>query len=125
MGALKGDELPYVPNISATLNVDYTWHAFGGFNAFAGASVTHVGKQYTDFTASTDVLSPHVKLPTYETVKLQLGVDDGQYSAELFVSNLTNKHAILTYSNEGGVNQTGLAHILQPRTIGIQLGAKF
>jgi outer membrane receptor protein involved in Fe transport len=64
-------------------------------------------------------------LPTYNTMKMQFGVDDGRYSAELFVNNLTNKRAILTYANEGGANQTGLANILQPRTIGIQLGAKF
>jgi iron complex outermembrane recepter protein len=125
IGALKGDKLPYVPDISATLNVDYSWQAFGDFKAFAGISATHVGKQYTDFSSSTDVLSPHVKLPNYDTVKLQFGVDNGQYSAELFVDNLTNKHAILTYSNEGGANQTGLAHVLQPRTIGVQLGARF
>ena len=58
-------------------------------------------------------------------MKLQVGVDDGRYSAELFVNNLTNKRAIVLYGSEGGLNQTGLAYLLQPRTIGIQLGAKF
>jgi iron complex outermembrane recepter protein len=125
LGGFNGDKLPYVPDVSATFNVDYTWHAFGAFNGFAGGSVTHVGKQYTDFSPSVTVVESHVKLPSYNTVKLQLGLEDGQYSAEVFVNNLTNKHAILTYSSEGGFNQTGLARVLQPRTIGIQLGAKF
>ena len=125
LGASNGDKLPYVPDISATLNVDYSWHAFGEFSAFAGGSLTYVGTQYTDFSPSVDVVVPHAKLPTYNAMKLQLGVDDGRYSAELFVNNLTNKRAILTYNSEGGFNQRGLATILQPRTIGIQLGAKF
>ena len=65
LGAANGDKLPYVPDVSATLNVDYTWHAFGEFNAFAGGSLTYVGAQYTDFSPSVAVVTPHVKLPTY------------------------------------------------------------
>ena len=120
-----------MPDLSTTLNVDYTWHAFGEFNAFAGGSFTYTGSQYTDFSPLVDpnvqpqVAESHVKLPTYNTLKMQFGVDDGRYSAELFVNNLTNKRAITSYSNQGGLNQTGVAFVLQPRTIGIQLGAKF
>ena len=131
IGGLNGDKLPYVPDLSTTLNVDYTWHAFGEFNAFAGGSFTYTGSQYTDFSPLVDpnvqpqVAESHVKLPTYNTLKMQFGVDDGRYSAELFVNNLTNKRAITSYSNQGGLNQTGVAFVLQPRTIGIQLGAKF
>ena len=131
IGGNNGDELPYVPKVSATLNADYAWHAFGEFNAFAGGSLTYTGEQFTDFSPLTDpavqpqVSESHVRLPGYNTLKFQLGIDDGRYSAELFMNNVTNKRAISTYSNQGGLNQTGVAFVIQPRTIGVQVGAKF
>lgn len=125
LGAFKGDELPYVPKLSATFNVDYRWHAFGDFNGFAGGSYSYMGTRYTGFTPSTYVASSHVKLPTYNTLNLQVGIDDGRYSVELYANNLTNERGINDYANNGGHNQTGRANFIQPRTIGFQLGAKF
>ena len=125
LGAAKDDKLPYVPDVSTTLNVDYRWSAFADYTAFAGMSVSHTGSRYTAFSPSTGVVEPHVKLPTYNTVKVQLGIDNGHYSAELYAANLTNQLGIEDYSNQGGYHQTGQATFIQPRTIGVQLGAKF
>jgi hypothetical protein len=66
-----------------------------------------------------------VKLPIYNTLKVQAGIDNGRFSVELFGSNLTNARGITEYVNSGGQNQTGLAAFIQPRTIGIELGTKF
>ena len=66
-----------------------------------------------------------MKLPEYQTVKAEAGLDNGHYSIEFFGSNLTNARGITEYANSGGANQAGLAAIIQPRTVGIQLGAKF
>jgi hypothetical protein len=66
-----------------------------------------------------------VKLPDYTTVKLDAGLDDGRFSAEVFASNLTNRRGIIEYANQGGASQTGLATFLQPRTVGVQVGVKF
>jgi hypothetical protein len=49
LGAHSGDHLPYVPNVSATVNADYRWHAFANFSAFAGGSWSYVGHAYTSF----------------------------------------------------------------------------
>ena len=124
LGGASGEKLPYVPEVSSTLNVDYTWHAFGSYAGFVGASGTYTGTRFTSFSSS-GVTSSHVKLPTYTTVNLQAGLDDGHYSIEVFGSNLGNARGITEYANSGGANQTGLASFIQPRTIGIELGAKF
>jgi hypothetical protein len=58
-------------------------------------------------------------------LQLHLGVDNGHYNAELYGNNLTNAGGITDYANSGGANQTGLASFIQPRTIGIEVGAKF
>ncbi len=50
LGAIVGDKLPYVPNVSNTLNVDYKWAAFGDWSAFVGGSETYTGSRYTGFS---------------------------------------------------------------------------
>jgi len=125
LGGTNGEALPYVPGVTSTLNLDYTWQAFGNFAGFLGSSYTYTGTRYTDFSSSTTVIESHVKLPSYNTLKVEAGVDNGHYNVELFGSNLTNARGITEYANSGGANQTGIAAIIQPRTIGIELGAKF
>jgi len=125
LGAASGDKLPYVPDVSATLNVDYRWTAFGGYTGFAGGSFNYLGTRYTGFSPSTNVIEPHVKLPSYNTLKLQVGFENGRYTYELYANNLTNEKGINDYANQGGANQAGTAYFIQPRTLGIQLGAKF
>ena len=124
LGGASGEKLPYVPEVSSTLNVDYTWHAFGSYAGFVGGSAAYSGARFTSFSSS-GVTSSHVKLPTYTTLNLQAGLEDGHYSIEVFGSNLGNARGITEYANSGGANQTGLASFIQPRTIGIELGAKF
>ena len=125
IGALSGDRLPYVPNVSATLNVDYTWPAFGEWSAFVGGSDTYTGSRFTAFSPSVSVIEPHIKLPVYSTYQLHLGLDNGHYNAELYGNNLGNTRGITDYGNSGGANQTGLVSFIQPRTLGIQVGYKF
>ncbi len=125
LGAMSGDKLPLVPNVSATLNVDYRWPAFGSYSAYVGGSETYTGSRFTAFSPSVSVIEPHVKLPVYSTLQLRIGVDNDHYSAQLYGNNLTNARGIQDYGNEGGANQTGTASFIQPRTIGIELGAKF
>ena len=125
LGGLNGDKLPYVPEVSSTFNVDYRWQAFANYAGFVGGSWTYTGSRYTAFSSSTTVIESHEKLPIYNTLTAQLGVDNGHYSVEVFGSNLTNARGITEYANSGGAGQTGLASFIQPRTIGVELGAKF
>ena len=71
------------------------------------------------------MVTPHVKLPVYNTLQLRVGVDNERYNAQLYGNNITNSRGIQDYNSQGGANQTGLASFIQPRTIGIELGLKF
>jgi outer membrane receptor protein involved in Fe transport len=124
LGAMDGDKLPFVPDVTTTLNIDYSWRAFGGFDGNVGGSWTYMGTQYTGFSPSPPV-EAHVKLPTYNTLKLQAGIDNGKWNAQIYGANLTNEKGISTYANFGGPNQTGQATFIQPRTFGLQVGMKF
>jgi iron complex outermembrane recepter protein len=125
LGAFSGDKLPYVPNVSSTLNVDYKWPAFADWSAFIGGSETYTGSRFTSFSPSITVVEPHTKLPVYNTLQLHLGLDNGHYNAELYGNNLNNSKGITDFSATGGANQTGLVSFIQPRTIGVQVGYKF
>ena len=125
LGAFKGDELPYVPRTSSTLNVDFNG-TVAGKAVFGGFSVNSVGKRYTGFSPSVAVTEPHVALPSYTTLNAQLGVDfGGRYTLEVFAQNLGNETGILDYGNNGSRLQRGYAVFTAPRTVGVQFGAKF
>ena len=124
LGAMNGDKLPHVPDVTATANASYTWHAFSSYNAFLTGAWSYVGQQYTDFSISR-AIEQHAKLPSYDVLRVSTGVDNGRFSLEFYGENLANSRGKTEYSNSGGVNQTGLATFIQPRTIGVQLGAKF
>lgn len=125
LGAFSGDKLPYVPNVSTTLNADYKWSAFADWSAYVGGSETYTGTRFTGFSPSTTVVNSHTQLPVYNTFELHAGLDNGHYNAELYGNNLGNSKGIYDYGNQGGTNQTGQASFIQPRTIGIELGYKF
>jgi len=125
LGAFKGDELPYVPDLSSTLNIDFNGE-IGGRNVFGGFSFTNVGKRYTGFSPSVNVIEPHVELPSYSTINAQFGVEfGGKYTLEVFAQNLGNETGILNYANQGSRLQHGVAVFTAPRTFGVQFGAKF
>jgi iron complex outermembrane recepter protein len=130
LGGHSGDKLPYVPNLSTTFNVDYRWPVFANFSAYVGGSETYTGTRFTAFSPINtppvpQVVEPHVELPSYSTLQLRAGLDNGHYDIQIYGNNLTNKAGILDYANSGGANQTGLASFIQPRTLGIELNVKF
>ena len=126
LGAFKGDELPYVPKMASTLNVDYTQVLSNGMKLYGGASWSNTGTRYTGFSPSVDVVEPHVKLPSYSTINAQIGVEiGGKYTVEVYGQNLTDELGLLDYGNQGSFLQRGTASFISPRTVGVQFGAKF
>jgi outer membrane receptor protein involved in Fe transport len=121
IGGFKGDRLPYVPNVSSTLNADYEWAAFGEYTAFAGGSLIYAGDRRTN--VGKFVYS--VTLPSYTMLNLQTGLRNGRYTLEGYIHNATDKRALTGYSSSGGAFLLGTGTILQPRTIGATLKVSF
>ncbi len=124
--AHDGDQLPYAPKWSNSLDADYTWKAFGDYNAFAGATWSYIGSRVNDFTASTTIAgnavvfapNPRVDLGGYNTINLRAGLDNERWSFELYCKNLADSRG-LTYLRQLGHAELrrGLT-LQQPRTIG-------
>ena len=120
-GAANGDPLPLVPKWSNTVNLDYEVEFSDTERAYAGISWTHTGVRYANFTTSaTD--GNNFRLPPYNAVNAQAGIDLGRYSFSLYVRNIGNSRGITDASYSGGANMTGTATFILPRTAGIKLG---
>jgi iron complex outermembrane recepter protein len=68
------------------------------------------------------------KLPSYNLANARVGLAHGDWSANLFVDNLTNKVALMTANNTSfqfNIPQVVRYTTNQPRTVGIQADYKF
>ena len=143
-GIREGNRLPSVPRFQLSANASYEWPVMDGANAFVGASFQHVGARYTQpsdqennprifvhglpfggapANASTTV---DLRLPSYNYVNLSAGVDwDNGLGVMVYVTNLFDENALLSFDRErGGRARLGF-NIGQPRTIGITLRKRF
>jgi outer membrane receptor protein involved in Fe transport len=140
VGGFEGDKLPYVPKTSFSASGDYEWALSGEATAFVGGTLAYVGKQRGNFEGGEVVgvdpdtgefifaFTDQQHIPDYATVDLRAGAQFGAFTLEAFVRNLTNSRGV-TSVNDFTDEVTGAsvlrASFIQPRTIGVTLGAEF
>lgn len=121
-GGNEGDALPYAPKWSTSLDGDYQWRAFEGFDAFVGATWSYIGSRFNDFAATQlatgFVADPRPELGSYTTVNLRAGLDNHRWVFELYGKNMGDSRGIATYGNSGTPNFGGSVSYIQPRTVG-------
>jgi outer membrane receptor protein involved in Fe transport len=125
LGGLAGDRLPYVPELTSSVSVDYSTDLTAGVSGNMGATWSHVGSQSGDFS-STPILSNNPRLPAYDTFDLRAGMAFDRFRLDLIARNVTDEQGLVTYRSAGGYNgQTGTGVIIQPRTFLARLSANF
>jgi iron complex outermembrane receptor protein len=129
MGGLEGDQLPYVPEWSNTLNLDYTTQ-WGTALVSMGVTWRYTGERYTGFGAPDDPSQDrfpgsHVKLPSENTFSAQVVANFERFRVRAYVQNLTDERMLTSYRTGGGNNLEGIGHIIQPRTFGVMVGVSF
>jgi outer membrane receptor protein involved in Fe transport len=130
-GGFDGDELPYVPKISNSLDAAYTWKAFADYNAFAGATWSYIGSRVIDFDVITVPVTdmplalPRPALGGYNTINLRAGLDNGHWSFELYCKNLADSRGLTAYGGDSAPNFGGTIEYQQPRTVGATLDLRF
>jgi outer membrane receptor protein involved in Fe transport len=143
-GIRDGNRLPSVPKFQISANASYEWPVSDSANAYVGASYQHVGSRYTQpsdqennprtfvsglpFNGATGNAATIIdlKLPAYDYVNLSAGIDwDNGFGAMIYVTNLFDENALLSFDRErGGRARLGF-NIGQPRTMGITLRKRF
>jgi len=142
-GIREGNRLPSVPKVQFTASA--TWNFLvGGRDSYVTASWQYVGSRFTQpsdqennprtFThglpflgaPATAATTLDLELPKYNLVNLSAGMEFSRgFSGVIYVNNLTDEHALLSFDRErGGRARLGYA-TNQPRTIGVTLRKSF
>jgi iron complex outermembrane receptor protein len=142
-GIRDGNRLPSVPKLQFTASVTYNF-SLAAHESYITASVQHVGSRFTQPSdqesnprtfvhglpfqgaPATAATTLNLELPKYNLVNLSAGMDfERGFSAILYVNNVTDEKALLSFDRErGGRARLGFA-TNQPRTIGVTLRKTF
>jgi len=118
--ALAGDRIPFIPKKSASLAAQYQWN-IGNWQALVRIDGSYVGESYSGFRP-TNV--GYRKMGDYTLVGARAGIQNDRWGIYLFANNLTNTIAKTSSGNVlGGSIETITS--APPRTVGINLNAKF
>lgn len=126
IGGSRGDRLAFVPDLTLTLDGEYTLPLGGNADGFIGFTAAYVGERFTDFGTSI-FNTPHIPLPDYTTLSLRAGADFGNIRVEAYARNVTDQRGIFVYANSGAgaPTITGTKAIIQPRTFGLVVTSSF
>jgi iron complex outermembrane receptor protein len=124
VSGVSGDPLPYAPKLGTSLDGEYDWAAFADYKGFVGTTWSYVGARRSDFGSSVDLTS-QVALPDYNTIAARAGVENGRYRVTVWGKNLNDSRGITSYASSGAPGLAGEIAVIQPRTIGVTLSAKF
>jgi outer membrane receptor protein involved in Fe transport len=121
-GGLAGDRLPLSPYFAGTAAISYERPLRSDVSGFAGLEWHYNGDRMSEFEFG----APRQDLPAYSLVDLHAGLKFHNFTLTAYVKNVGDVRAINTVSTEtlGGVSALSAA-INPPRTIGVQLAAKF
>jgi iron complex outermembrane receptor protein len=144
-GIQKGNRLASVPEWQAAATAAYYWPInFGeGMEAFVAGSVQHVASRFTqpgdqvpgagNFVSNLpfggasglDVTALDLELEPYTLVNLNAGIQNDEWGVTLFVNNVTDENANLSFDRERGGRARLAFATNQPRTVGVTLRRNF
>lgn len=119
-----GERLPYVPYFNWSGNVRYDAPLKDALHWYSQYDVAHKGDMFNSLQETGSNGLPYVLQPGYSIMNVRFGLEqlDEHWTAELYITNLTNKNAVI-YTNEGNfdLRQT----VNEPRVFGLRLSYKF
>lgn len=123
----SGDQLPNVPKWSASLSADYDFALTGSIDAFVGGGVRYVDERPSSFVSGSPATYVRPELPAFTTVDLRAGVQLDNYTLQIFAKNVGDERGYNNVSSESlsGYSAPFTASVVQPRTIGLSLIAKW
>ena len=144
-GVESGNRLASVPELqlAATANYSFRVNWFGGSDAYIYAGLQHVGDRITQpsdqvpgagafvsalpYAGATgnEVTMIDLELDPYTLLNLRFGIIKDKWEAALYVNNVTDENAALSFDRErGGRARLGF-RVNQPRTIGVVIRRTF
>ncbi|HKI75465.1 MAG TPA: TonB-dependent receptor [Pseudomonadales bacterium] len=113
----KGDSLAFAPKFQGNLRFRYTWPLKSGLTAHFMPYITYSGSSYSDV-----IVINRAKVHSWTMLGVTLGVQASQWSAELYIDNLTDERAELSRNFVFDTNRVTYA---RPRTGGVRVSYNF
>ena len=113
----EGDELAFAPEYQANIRARYEWGMDSGLTAHVMPHVTFSGESYTDI-----ITINRLKLDSWVMAGITAGVSADDWTAELYVDNITNEAAEISGNFVFDVQRITYA---RPRTVGIRVSYHF
>ena len=113
----EGDSLAYAPELQFNLQVRYEWQLS---NAMSAHLMPHLA--YSDSSYSDIITINRAKIDSWTMLGLTAGVSTENWSAELFVDNLTDERAELATNF---VNDRFRTTFARPRSVGLRASYSF
>jgi iron complex outermembrane receptor protein len=119
-----GERLPFVPYFSYSGNLRYQHPLGAKLGGYAQFDIAHKGDMWNDLHVVGSNGFPRMLQPSYSLMNLRFGLNPagGQWLAEIYVTNLTNKNAII-YTNTGNFDLRQTTN--QPRVYGLRVNYRF
>ena len=120
-----GERLPFSPYFSWSWNARYERPVGGNLRGYAQLDVAHKGDMWSALNPNDKNTGlPRFLQPDYTLANLRLGLNPagGRWLAEVFVTNLTDKNAVV-YSNTGNFDLRVTTN--EPRVYGMRLNFRF
>jgi len=119
-----GERLPYDPYFSWSGNARYEAPLKDALHVYAQFDIAHKGDMFNTLQTTGSNGLPYVLQPGYSVMNLRLGLNqaDSHWLTELYVTNLTNKNAVI-YTNEGNFDLRQTRN--EPRVVGARLSYRW
>jgi outer membrane receptor protein involved in Fe transport len=119
-----GERLPYDPYFSWSGNARYEEPLVDNLRGYFQYDIAHKGDMWNTLQTSGSNGLPRVLQPGYSVMNVRLGLNHTQshWTSEFFVTNLTNKNAVI-YTNEGNYDLRQTRN--EPRVFGIRLSYRW
>ena len=119
-----GERLPFVPYFNWSWNLRYQLHLGASLRGYAQLDMAHKGDMWNDLHVEGSHGFPRILQPGYSIANLRFGLnpDGGRWLAELFVTNVADKNAIV-YSNTFNFDLRETTN--EPRVVGLRLNYRF
>lgn len=123
IGGFEGDQLPYIPDLSASASLDYYVPLRGSWSGHLGGNYRWVGAR------NNAVGADPIKLDNYHAFDLNADISNDQWTFRAYVRNLTDERAYLTMADITSALTGVVSHIgatpIQPRTFGLEVDYRF
>ena len=111
-----GDPIPYVPDFTAAVSLQYDFPISEGWSGFARTDWNYVGSSQTQFNREGEFFQQQ---DSYDVLNLRVAVRNDQWELVVFADNVFDKRAQITILENRSVPVSVFTN--RPRTFGAML----